>query len=305
MNTDIESNSINTRYQIHYYFNDDSHSMNAIIRNKAEKDFLEAINNIAELLEIDSVTIDTEAYKEGGLKENLLISGFIATIGFLSPSINNLITYYFTNEHILKEEQIKNIRLDSKLKEIEIKEKLSKLIDNKTTIRNVSNFYTKINAYEKVKEIGFLNINTKQEFKIKREYFKDFILEDKTTIDTDQVAQIEIISPVLNMGTYKWKGLYQEEEISFSMGDTKFKTEVLNKKYKFSNGSFIICILQITTKFDEDGEIINKPHYSVSSVLIVNDAIGSNRVTNKGKKRKKQQMENQQVSLFDIPENTN
>tara|TARA_R110002033_G_scaffold10172_7_gene33371 strand:+ start:172 stop:1089 length:918 start_codon:yes stop_codon:yes gene_type:complete len=299
MEIDVESTKINTKYQIHYYFIDDSHSMNALVRNKAEKDFLEAISNIAELLEINSLSIDTEAYNEGGLKENLLITGFVTTIGFLSPSINNLISYYFTNEHIFKEEQIKNLRLDSKLKEIEIEEKLSKINENKTVIRNVSNFYTKVNGYEKIREIGFFNFTTKQEIKIEKKYFKDFILEDKTTIEVDEVAEISIISPVLNMGTYKWKGLYKGVEISFSMGDTKFKTDVLNKKYKFSNGSFILCVLQITTKFDEDGEIINKPHYSVSSVLVVNDSIGDNRITTRGYKRKKMQRNNLQASLFD------
>lgn len=299
MDKDVESTKINTKYQIHYYFIDDSHSMNALVRNKAEKDFLEAISNIAELLEINSLSIDTEAYNEGGLKENLLITGFVATIGFLSPSINNLISYYFTNEHIFKEEQIKNLKLDSKLKEIEIEEKLSKINENKTVIRNVSNFYTKVNGYEKIREIGFFNFTTKQEIKIEKKYFKDFILEDKTTIEVDEVAEISIISPVLNMGTYKWKGLYKGDEISFSMGDTKFKTDVLNKKYKFSNGSFILCILQITTKFDEDGEIINKPHYSVSSVLVVNDSIGDNRITTRGYKRKKMKRDNLQASLFD------
>ena len=55
---------------------------------------------------------------------------------------------------------------------------------------------------------------------------------------------------MLNNGTYKWKGLYKDELISFSMGDRKFKKEVVDKKYKFANGNSIICTLQIRTKYD-------------------------------------------------------
>lgn len=47
--------------------------MNAFIRNKAEKDFLEAVKRIGELLDSE-LKIETEAYKEGGLKELIVIA---------------------------------------------------------------------------------------------------------------------------------------------------------------------------------------------------------------------------------------
>ena len=52
--------------------------MNAFVRNKAEKDFLEAVKRIGELLDSE-LQIETEAYQEGGLIEILAFSGVILT----------------------------------------------------------------------------------------------------------------------------------------------------------------------------------------------------------------------------------
>ena len=79
------------KFEIHYYLKDNSHAMNAFVRNKVEKDFLEAVKRIGELLDSE-LQIETEAYQEGGLIEILAFSGVILT--FLAPSINDIITHY-------------------------------------------------------------------------------------------------------------------------------------------------------------------------------------------------------------------
>ncbi|MBK6957738.1 MAG: hypothetical protein IPH22_04495 [Nitrosomonas sp.] len=63
---------LSQRFQVHYYFDDESHSMNAFVRNRAEKDLLEAVKRVTELLEAP-VEIETEAYQQGGLVEVLFI----------------------------------------------------------------------------------------------------------------------------------------------------------------------------------------------------------------------------------------
>ncbi|EFR8004528.1 hypothetical protein IIH26_001513, partial [Campylobacter jejuni] len=59
---------IKQNFQIHYYFDDNSHSMNAFVRNAMEKDFLNFINEIGNILDI-KIKLESQAREEGGLKE--------------------------------------------------------------------------------------------------------------------------------------------------------------------------------------------------------------------------------------------
>ena len=93
-NSNMQNKQIN-KLEIHYYLIDNSHSINAFVRNKAEKDLLDALRKIGELLNSE-LEIETEAYQEGGLKEFILIGGLV--LGFLSPSINDIIVHYATKD---------------------------------------------------------------------------------------------------------------------------------------------------------------------------------------------------------------
>ncbi|EAH6535163.1 hypothetical protein JXC12_001645, partial [Campylobacter jejuni] len=56
---------IKQNFQIHYYFDDNSHSMNAFVRNAMEKDFLNFINEIGNILDI-KIKLESQAREEGG-----------------------------------------------------------------------------------------------------------------------------------------------------------------------------------------------------------------------------------------------
>lgn len=264
--------SVNNQIQtlkIHYYFDDDSHSMNAFVRNKAEKDLLDAIRQIGNILDND-LSIETTAYQEGGLIEILAIG--IPVLHYLSPAINNIVTHYFTKntkqeklDIEIKEVTLQGLKLDNEKKVLEIEEIINKKLEDKLTTRHVSNFYKKIDNYEKVKSVGFKVESSDREYIVERKYFKDFILVDNTTVAEDDEAFIEIISPVLKEGKYKWRGKYLGEKIEFSMGDYSYKTDVIKGKYTFFNGSLIECKLQITITYDEFGDEKRKS-YSVREV---------------------------------------
>ena len=66
-------------------------------------------------------------------------------------------------------------------------------------------------------------------------------------------AEIEIISPVLKKGKYKWTGYYKGEVISFNMHSNEFKTLVQSGEIEFKNGSSINCFLKIKRKIDNEG----------------------------------------------------
>ncbi len=290
----------NDRFQIHYYFEDNSHSMNAFVRNKAEKDLLEAVQQVGLVLEY-KFSIETEAYKEGGLIETLLFVG-LPTLHYLSPAINKILIHYFTkdaNDKKLKELdiQIKEETL-KKLQSENNQNKTQEILEDKQVIRHISNFYTKINHYEKVQKIGFRIVDdSNEEYVVDRKYFSNFILEENKEIIEDDNAVIEIISPILKEGKYKWKGIYNGEKIDFSMGDYTFKKEVIEGKHTFINGSFIECKLQTTIVYDDFGDE-KRRSYSVKEVYSIQELPTEQlKLTKLGKKR---QREKQQGSLFDF-----
>lgn len=321
-------------YQIHYYFNDESHTMDALVQNKAEKYFIEVAKKISKNLDTD-LNIEVMPLEEGGLIQKFVFGiGIVGSIAhYFQPFMNDFLTHQFTKnekeielnikskeldnkikEAILKQikEDSKNKELENKIKEEELKSlhpkkieeivefKLSKILYDKEVERNVSNYYKQVNNYNKITHIGFQDLNsTTKESKIYKNSFHNYILEDTKLQDIDENAEIEVISPVLNTGTYDWRGVYKGEIVDFSMGDTKFKEEVKNGKYKFANGSKIECILLITTKYDKDNEIVGKIKYSVKSVHKIYDSIGA-RTTIKGKQKYKRELDSSQKNLFEI-----
>ncbi|OAV67759.1 hypothetical protein Barb4_02331 [Bacteroidales bacterium Barb4] len=53
--------------ELHYGFNDDTHSMNAVVQNKCEYELLGVLTEIANLFDA-KVIIETEPLAEGGLR---------------------------------------------------------------------------------------------------------------------------------------------------------------------------------------------------------------------------------------------
>ena len=288
------------RFQVHYYFDDESHSMNAFVRNRAEKDLLEAVKRVAELLETP-VEIETEAYQQGGLVEVLFI-GWLGKeiVKFFSPAINEILKHHFTKsktDDAIKEETLKGLQLDNETKELNYEAKLLKALEDKIVRRHVSNYYTRINGYKKVEKVGFKNLSAgTDEILIPRSKFKDFILVDDKTVTEDDDAEIEIISPVLKEGTFSWRGTYKEDRIDFSMGDSKFKAEVINGQHQFANGFVMNCLLQITITFDEFGDE-KRRSYSVRKVYAIKEnESGAYKLRPVGFKKK---MNKDQQPLFD------
>ncbi len=298
-------NSITQKFELHYYLKDNSHAMNAFVRNKAEKDFLEAVKRIGDLLDSE-LKIETEAYQEGGLIEILAI--VLPTLHYLSPALNDIITHYATKDtqaetldKKIKEATLQNLELDNQQKILGIEEQIEKKLNDKLVQKYISNFYKKIDAYEKVEKIGYRNLeNDEDEYIVERKDFKNFILHDDTTMSEDDDAMIEIISPVLKEGKYNWRGRYKNEKIDFSMADSKFKQEVIEGKHKFSNGSLINCHLEIKVTFDEFGDEKSRT-YRVLQVFGTQELeIGELKLREAGKKRNQQKwLDEHQKSLFD------
>ncbi|WP_216688438.1 hypothetical protein [Hymenobacter siberiensis] len=70
--SDIEILSDASTLQVHYFFDDDSHSMDANVLNKCDYEVLSIIKELANVFSID-IIVETEPIGEGGIKKWLKI----------------------------------------------------------------------------------------------------------------------------------------------------------------------------------------------------------------------------------------
>lgn len=257
-----------SQFIIHYYLNDDSHSMNAFVRNAMEKDFLNIVNTISSSLNL-KIELESRAAKEGGFIEILDIieahpvssTIIVSSAGY---AIKRFLEYLLTGAY--KKNKLENEKLELEI--LKLKKESASIDENQLEqklARPISNYYAKIEKYEKIRAVGFGN-EINNEYVVQRDEFRNFILIDDKEEEVDDDANIEIISPVLKEGRYKWRGIYKNESIDFSMGDSKFKNDIIDGRYDFGNGSFINCQLFITKTYDEFGNECKNRSYRVAKV---------------------------------------
>ena len=263
-----EQEKFESQFIIHYYLNDDLHSMNAFVRNAMEKDFLSIVNTISSSLNL-KIELESRAAKEGGFIEILDIieahpvssTIIVSSAGY---AIKRFLEYLLTGAY--KKNKLENEKLELEI--LKLKKESAGVDDNQLEqklARPISNYYAKIEKYEKIRAVGFGN-EVNNEYVVQRDEFGDFILIDDKEEEVDDDANIEIISPVLKEGRYKWRGIYKNESIDFSMGDSKFKNDIIDGRYDFGNGSFINCQLFITKTYDEFGNECKNRSYRVAKV---------------------------------------
>lgn len=312
----IQANTV----QIHYSFNEDEiHLMDAFIQNKCEREFLHILSEVANCFSLE-YTIETEPFAEGGFRrwfkvitkeENKRAHITTAIIVALSTAIittpigklsEKLIDKVFEDTE-LKELEKEKLKLEIlKLKE-ETKQYESNLNKAPTVKKKKSNFYEHLVKYPRIKEVSFQiesdNQQTEEEEKtIPKGRFYEFILaSDELEPHEKEEASIEIISPVLKSGHYKWSGIYDGIPISFHMKSKEFKVLVQSGKVEFKNGSSIICHLKVKRKMDQEG-IPQNYSYEVLTVskYFENDTPIE---TPEGKRtRRRKEAEKSQMNLF-------
>ena len=278
-----------TKLELHYYFHDNSHSMDAHVRNKCEAELLAIIHEIA--LEFGvKLRIDSEAYKEGGLKDTWK---FLGTNGAQISIIISLLALISSRipvsdpelDNLKKEEtrlsiQEKHLQIDKLKKELlrgainpdTVTSAADAVEKNLKVVTRRSNFYKIVNHCHKIKSVGFTGLDSKNNMTtveqiVKRDDFHKFVLHsDLMPSLIYESEKIEIVSPVLRQGDYKWRGIFNGNPISFTMLDRDFKQEVLQKKISFQNGSTVECVLKLTRKLNEVGEVIPQ-NYIVETVI--------------------------------------
>jgi hypothetical protein len=301
--------------ELHYWFNDKTHSMDAVVQNKCEYELLEFIKRLALTFEVE-IIIETEPLAEGGIRRWFKIFSkkdkkqiTIAVIIGLSAAI--FVTPISTALSKAIEIAIEKICEDKGIKELEKEElrlnielKKQEIEKNNILLKRKSNFYETLDKYPKVEQISIVLENkdknpVSDEIKIYRSQFKEFVIvSDSLDSIKDETANIEIISPVLKKGDYKWRGIYKGENLSFNMKSIEFKTLVQTGEIEFKNGSSINCLLEIERKIDNKGDETNTEY----NIIRVNKYFENDTPmeTPEGKKhRQKQEADKRQLKLFD------
>lgn len=291
--------------EMHYLFNDDSHTIDAFVRNKCEKELLAIIHQtLKELGLTDKVQIEAKPSKKGSFVDELQFSSNAMAIGGLLLTSIGIITTIVVSrpketklDKELKQLQIDKTKLEIKKLQRELEQEHNKnfdddhtrlydfieliyemLIQNTIILRHISNFYQSLINYEKVHSIEYTPYDQNHTPIIEpqivhREDFHKFILQTSEDEIIDENAKIYIHSPILVKGRKHWSGYYtlEEQVINFSMSDKDFKNEVTNGTIKFANGSFIYGRLRKTLKFDDSGNIKNQKYTVELVTKISND----------------------------------
>ncbi len=291
MSDPIDVSTTISKLQFHYWFSDKSHTMDALVYNKCEREILELAKVVAKLCGV-TIKMDTEPSGKGGLKSwltltakspkkipaskvamlNLLVASSVAT-----PHHDSIgkIAYLLFDRLLLEKEFSEGEQWRQMINEIkEEAEDIIPLLDRNSVVKKRrSNFYDLLRKYPKIKSISVALIdNAKkiiaEEQFVVRDDFKKFIVSSNT-VEPQLIenAQIEIISPVLVTGRHKWKGIYNGDAISFVMKSDYFMVLVQSGKVEFKSGSGINCTLEIEKKVNAVGveRVINYNILEVAS----------------------------------------
>lgn len=267
--------------ELHYYLAGGAHSMDAVLRNRCEAELLAIFHEVAIALDVPC-KIEAQALTEGGLRDIWKWIGENATqLNVVLPVVAILVALapqiYESEEETLSKEltelsiEEKKLQIEKLRKELReagqesegvVREKAVELLhrDPKIVVLR-SNFYKQLLDKNSVEFIGFTPLNSnllpiEPERRIPHSEFGRFVLTSHSIKPiTIEGAQIEIVSPVLREGNYKWKGIYDGQLISFTMQDNAFQYLVLREEVTFQHGTFLECVLNIQRKLDEVGEI--------------------------------------------------
>ena len=151
-----------TKFEMHYYLNDDSHSMDAVLRNKCESELLAIAHEVISFLDLE-IRIDAEALKEGGVKQLWKIFGNNSKqITLLLTILSVVITWIkgaeladlTIEEKKLTIEKLKKDLGKAEMPQKVIQEAIETVTKNNKVIIRRSNFYKQLNQNKKITEIG-------------------------------------------------------------------------------------------------------------------------------------------------------
>ncbi len=293
--TDAKSENVSREIsvELHYYLKDQSHLLDAFVVNRSQFEFLHLANEIAKALDV-SLQMEIYPLEEGGIRQYFCFKDKDVRVGVSVAVVSMVLSTFISNpisqitgewakkmfeDRTLLELQRENLRLQNTNLKLDAKLKEIALEKNQKALIHKSRFYKALQTSPKIEKVSIRSISSNKteifpERVVLYQDFPEYIIDSNTLPPLDdENADIEIISPVLKQGNYKWRGVYKNVVISFGMKSAEFKRKVLSGEINFKNGFSIKCSLRIQRILDENGE--EKIHnYCVTRVdsYFVNDS---------------------------------
>ncbi len=276
--------------KIHYYLPNNSHEMDALVRNRCEGEILGLLKEIGRILGV-AFTVDTVPSAPGGLEEHLLLVGeykeqifFIKDIALAlmtaGGGFGGLLFVKSKLKHASQQTTLNDLAIEKARLEIEkMRQEVERtqgeneslqlegslsagdvavaLLSRKKVMLKRSNFYREVTSYHRVEAVGFSNSHDRSagENVVPRDAFSSFIVgPEDLEPELYKKVEIEVVSPVLKTGIHNWRGLFQRKGISFEMADSEFRRSVLDQEVQFQNGTKMICDLEVHQRDNEVGE---------------------------------------------------
>lgn len=311
----LQDSFLGNTIEIHYWFNDESHSMDAFVLNKCEQEFLGVASEIAKLLDIE-IKIETEALKEGGIRslfKLLADNKDTICINLIIGVLVNVFSSPFTTaiQGLMEDSEIKELRIEREKKQLSLDilkidaetERVKEEAAENAIKKKRSNFYENLSRCDKIEKISFsvtddTRRNPVMSKDVLRNDFPKYIMtSDELEDEIDESADIEIITAVLKKGNYKWFGIYKGMTIPFMLKSNEFNTLVQTGQVVFKNGSTINCKLLTKRKIGSDGNVKLKGY----EVVLVNSYYENDKPveTPEGRRnRQRKESEARQMELF-------
>jgi hypothetical protein len=178
----------------------------------------------------------------------------------------------------LKETQPElKIEMDEK----ELDKKIFRVVGNTKIKVYKSNFYQNLSKEDKIQKISTQTLNSlgkpisEERIVLKSEFKNHIRLEEVIEPQYIEEVELEIISPVLKNDKLPWKALFNDKQISFSVDDEIFTNLIFNKGLSFSNGTKLLCDLEINLKLNKNGDLKEgkKTIYNVKQIRYPNGDI--------------------------------
>ena len=296
---------------LHYLMDkEDRHEMDASIHNKCGASIINVINHLGDVLDED-FQLDFSTSENGGVKDiyKLILRGrgsheiFIALISAL---IGHFISVAPSVDETQK--QLNRAEVIEKIKEGEYTEDEAAFVITGDTkyIENRNQFYGALDSEPHVSKVqcSTLGANRPQNFQvaeIEKKDFKKQIISEQTNKEsqTYKGTSVMVLIPVLSkFSKAKWRGLFNNQEISFIIADKSFRHEVFNKDVHFVAGTSLKCDFTITTvtKYNKNGEIISENRLGVVDEVM--SCYDGETLAFRTKKYKKRKADDDQLSLF-------
>lgn len=306
------------KLELKYTFNEKSNYMDAVIRNRCEKEILTLVRTLADMLDVRLTIYSEPAAASEGFRELFAIAGEnarcisviinMAMQILVRPTLSvggQSLVERSENDEMEMQRSLALFRHELKLTAKGVPPRLVALLGNSPRFNKIkSNFFETVRGCLKVKKVTFRELNENNRSRsgrldVVREQFDYYILRsDDLPSLKDCNATIEIVSPVLNDARYRWKGIYNKggAVIDFYMQDEEFKKQMIDDKIAFTNGMCIDCVLEISRRLSEMGEVVNV-NYVVTTVIKTRfDKMEI--ITPQGKRYlRKQQAEREQLTL--------